>query len=217
MRVQFTPINVPVVATVALLSGLSMVLFFVHQNRHTVAEPVAEDTVVYEEPFDEIAYYSQVAGQYLSSLPMDKRVIATLIDSQNHNIVYYETTSHPSCYSYDLESLTTSVLFGGDNGFYAGTKLLILGTIQEWCRVGDNVFFIASNRAPAIEYPEETLVFSLDLSSRKLRFHRCVAEAHFVDGDAVSLVVANMMYHKLFSGDPVYSTAEVVEKLETML
>lgn len=207
-RIQFTPVNVPVVIIVAILCALSMTLFFL-QRQHR-EEPVVDvaDSAEQEEPFDELAYYNQLAGEYLSALPMDKRVVATLIDSVNHCIVYYETSSHPSCYSYDLESLTTMVLFGGENGFYVGTKLLIVGSIQEWRRIGDRVVFVASNRAPGVEYPEKTLVFSMNLYSHQLAFLYCVAEAGFVDDTHLSVVTARFLFRNFLTREPVYNQTE---------
>jgi|GEM_PF-2502713 hypothetical protein len=214
LKVKFTPINIPIVSIVATVSCLAMVLFFVLNRRQAEPPVVVADTVESEEePFDEIAYYNQLASEYIETLPMDKCIIATLIDSVNHNIVYYETASHPSCYSFDLETLTTTVLFGGENGFYVDTKLLIVGTIKKWERIDDRIVFIASNVAPGADYPEETFVFSMNIYTHQMAFVACVADADFVDNGQVRLRTARLLYRNLFTGEGVYDERETLVDL----
>ena len=202
-------INIPVVLAVTVLCALSLVFFF-SARRH--AGPVSEidSTIVPDSSQaalagdDEQAYYLQQADEYLALLPADKRIVATLIDSVNHHIVYFETSSHPSCYCYDLESLTTEVLFGGENGFYCDTKLLIAGTIRHFRQSGDWVWFIADNRAPEADIPNAVLVFALNLYTHQLHFFASGADAAFDADGHLILQQATLLYHSLFTGENVY-------------
>ena len=213
MKNRFTSLNLPVVLTVATLCGIAMVLFFIRHGREmSAAEVEVADTIV-EEPFDEIAYYHQLADEYDMLIPSDKRVVARLIDSVNHQIVYFESGSRPSCYSYDLESQTTSVIFGGSNGFYVGTQLLMLGSIDSWQRVGNRIVFIAENNAPEAEYPSAYEVFSIDLYTHSMEFIDRGAAAYFPDSNHVTIVSAQLIYRKLFSDEPVYNETSYTRSL----
>lgn len=120
------------------MSFVSLILAFVSpHNRRVESSNIAgqEDSLMYKDgegdstqassfdnPLDDdIAYYEQVAEEFMALLPSDKRVIARLIDGSNHHIIYYETTDNPSCYCYDLETQNTSVLFSSDAGWYAAS------------------------------------------------------------------------------------------------
>ena len=193
------------------MCALSMALFFVIRARDAAGAEVAvqmapQDTLptVQETQFSELEYYNQQADEYLSLLPSDKRVIATLVDSLNHHIVYYETSQRPSCYSYDLESLTTEVLFGGADGFYCDTKLLIIGTIHEWRQSGDWVWFIADNRAPEADVPNAIVVFALNLFTHQLHYFAHGSAAGFDTDGRLILQQATLLYHSLFTGENVY-------------
>lgn len=207
--------NLPITLAVALLSAAAMTLFFVdfRKDRESFSTNVT-DTVVEEEPFDELAYYREIADEYQQTLPDDRIVIARLIDSDNHYIYYFERSDQPSCYCYDLESLTTSVLFGGENGFYCDTKLLIIGRIQDWKTVGDWMLFIAKNRAPGIEYPDSTVVFSMQLYSRELQFIDMGAEAYFSDHAHLTVLKASLIYRSLFTGKGYYRTTSIKYELD---
>lgn len=210
---KLSKINLPVVLVVATLCGAAMVLFFVDRGRH--AEPVVEETAdtIVEEPFDEIGYYEQEADEFIRMLPSDKRVLARMVDSVNHNIVYIESGSRPSCYSYDLESHATDVLFGGSDGFYIGTKLLMLGAVKDWRRVGDRVVFIAENNAPDVEYPSSYEVFSMDLYTHGMQVVDCCAGAYFSDSTHLTIITAHYLYRKLFTDEPVYTETSHVRAL----
>lgn len=209
MKAQKPKINWPVVIAVTLLCGASLALFFIQRERSMPAEQPVADTVADEEPFDELGYYGQVADEFLATMPEDKRVIATLIDSVNHHILYFEGTDRPSCYSYDLESLTTSVLFGGENGFYCDTKLLIIGTIRDWLLVDDVVYFIAGNRAPEANEISKVLVFSMNVYTKELRYIDGGYDAAFRNGESILVGKATLLYHSLFTGEDVYDKTVV--------
>ena len=207
-------INWPIVIIVTILCGASLVLFFLWQERQSnVLQPVV-DTVADEEPFVEQDYYSQLADEFLVTLPEDKRVIATLIDDTNHHILYYESSAQPSCYLYDLESLTTSVLFGGENGFYCDTKLLMIGTIRDWMRSGDWIVFVASNRAPEADYPASVIVFSLNVYTHGLRYIDTGSDAFFDEGKILTVKKAVPLFRSFFTGEEIYSETSVQYELE---
>lgn len=202
-------LNIPVVLAVTLLCALSLLLFF-YSRQHT-AHPVTIDSTLVRDSSqsasadeDELAYYTQQADEYIALLPADKRIVATLIDSVNHHLVYYEISSHPSCYCYDLESLTTQVLFGGENGFYCDTKLLIAGTIRSFRQSGDWVWFIADNRAPETDIPNAILVFALNLYTHQLHYFASGSDAAFDADGRLILQQATLLYHSLFTGENVY-------------
>lgn len=205
-------LNWPVVLTTALLSGVALLLFFASQRR-MAAPPIvaAADTIAATDgdDYSELDYYNQLADDYLAMLPADREVVARLIDDNNHYIYYYEHSSNPSCYCYDLETLTTSVLFGGEEGFYCDTKLLIIGTIKEWRRCGDRLCFIAVNHAPEAGYADAVLVFALHIDTRRLDFIASAAGATFASDTQLTLQRARLLYVSLFTDEPVYTTETV--------
>ena len=157
-------------------------------------------------------YYSDVASQFLGSLPDDKEAVAVIIDSTNHHIIYVEKNDVPSCYLYDLETLTTRVLFGGEYGFYCGTKLVIAGHIDSWRRYGSTLFFIAGNRAPEVGYANAAMVFSLDVISHDVSFLDYCAKATFVDSTHLRLTKARPVHDLPSQTEDVYwQTIEVYE------
>lgn len=203
-----TKINIPVVSAVATLCGVALLLFFAQRHQTANSQRPADTVVTVEPPIDEIAYYNQLAGEYLASLPLDKRVLLTRIDSTHHHILYFETGNRPSCYCYDLETLITTVLFGGDNGFYAGTKLLIIGPVSDWRLIEDRVVFIAPNNAPGAEKPEAFVSFEMDLQTYAVSFLCQAAEISFVDDSRMRILTAKKMLKNIFTGENIYSTNE---------
>ena len=208
------------VLTVAALCGLSLTLFFIMRHRDPLAGASANSELAdsvsaadESEPWSETQYYNQVADEYLALLPSDKVVVARLIDSVNHHILYFEKSDHPSCYIYDLESLTTAVLFGGENGFYCGTKLLITGNIQQWMRKGSTLFFIADNRAPETDYPIAALVFSMDIFTHQLEYIDRGARAYFPDDSHITVIKAKLLYRSFFTAEDHYTEAPVTYEL----
>lgn len=208
-----TKLNWPIVIAVTLLCGASLTLFFIQRERQTTVEQIVIDTVASEEPFAELDYYGQVADEFLATMPDDKRVIATLIDSVNHHILYFESTNQPSCYCYDLESLTTSVLFGGINGFYCDTKLLIIGTIRSWMLFGDEVYFIAENRAPETDVTSKVHLFSMNIYTHQLQYIDTGFDAAFRNDSTIVVGKASLIYHSLFTGEDVYDQTTVTYQL----
>jgi len=204
----------PVVAAVALFCALSMLLFFVahHRNQKFQAQIVVtppEMNVADSESVDSAAvsdrlYYDQLADEYIATLPSDKQLVVRMVDDENHHLVYFETSNHPSCYILDLESQTTEVLFGGDNGFYCDTKLLIIGTIRQWMLCGDMVYFVADNRAPEASPPDAVHVFALSLADRQLRYVDSGFDAELRQPDQLYIGHATLLYHSLFTGEDVY-------------
>ena len=215
------------------MSGMSLVLAFqgagclLHSSifKNTQSEAidslgVTQTPKAYDSLFDsldvdipELQYYEELADEFETSLPTDKRVVARLIDSANHHIIYFETTTAPSCYCYDLETLTTSVLFGGEMGFYIDTKLMILGNITSWMRVGDWVAFIATNRAPETSFPIAVHVFKLNLFDYSLKYIATGASAYFTDEGQVVVNKAKLLYRSLFTEEDVYTTAPMTFSL----
>ncbi|MBP5190381.1 MAG: hypothetical protein J6031_05655 [Bacteroidales bacterium] len=199
-------LNWPVVLTVAAMCALSMTLFFIRHERVVDVQPVVINDTITPEPQEEsdLDYYNQLADEYIAMLPADKQLIARIVDSVNHHLVYYEKTDHPSCYILDLESQTTAVLFSSENGFYCGTKLLIIGTIHQWLRVGDIVYFIADNQAPDVTPSDAVYVFSLTLSDHRLDYVDTGYDARFIGSDKLLIGYATLLYHSLFTGEDVY-------------
>ena len=215
------------------MSGMSLVLSFqgagclrhpsILKNTHSEVSdslgvtqtPKASDSLSDSLDVDipELQYYEELADEFETTLPTDKRVVARLIDSANHHIVYFETTTAPSCYCYDLETLTTSVLFGGEMGFYIDTKLLILGNITSWMRVGEWVAFIATNRAPETAFPNAVHVFKLNLFDHSLEYIATGASSYFTGDSQVVVNKAKLLYRSLFTEEDVYTTAPVVIEL----
>ena len=213
-RIVFTPINWHVVLPTTLLCAVTMVLFFASRHRTPDAPVIAVVDTIEQEDYSELEYYNQMADDYLATLPADREVIARLIDEENHYIYYFECTDHPSCYSYDLESLTTSVLFGGEAGFYSGTKLLIVGTITDGHRVGDRIYFVARNHAPEAAYANAIVVFSLHLFSRQTEYVTSAAGAYFSDSTHMVIQRAKVQYVSLFTDEPVYTTEPITIELQ---
>lgn len=211
-------LNWPVVIVVTALCAISMVLFFVQNTRKQkndlrLQEMQADTCVELADTLyqSEIEYFSQEADEYIATLPSDKQLVARLVDSVNHHLIYFETSNHPSCYILDLETYTTEVLFGGENGFYCDTKLLIVGTIRDWMRLGDMVYFIADNRAPEAAEPENVHVFALNIASRQLRYVDSGYDAVFRRPDQLYVGRATLLYHSLFTGEEIYDrTTETI-------
>lgn len=200
---------------VALLCTASLVLFFNHHR--AVASVAIVDTVVADttgDVYSEQDYFNQMADEFEAVLPDDKVVLARLIDSVNHCVLYYETGYSPSCYSYDLESLTTSVVFGGENGFYSDTKLLMPGAVQQWRRVGDWVVFVTSNRAPETDITNAVIVFSLNVYNREILFIDKGSEALFSDSVTLTVNKSTLLYRQWFTGEDVYTTTTDTYKLQ---
>lgn len=179
------PVNWFLVTAVALICGVSLTLFFVNRNRTAINADVAVDTSLADSSdldlFNDCDYYEEVAAQFIANLPSDKELIAKLIDDKNHHIIYLERSSAPSCYIYDLETLTTAVLFSGQYGFYCGTKLLMTAEITDWKRLGNTVIFISGNRAPDANYSNAALVFTLELYTHDLEYVDFGSRAYFAD------------------------------------
>jgi len=201
------PINWNIVGTVALLCAVSLTLFFAGRGRdRTPAEAVvtsASDSLP-SDTYSDLDYFKEEAVQFEALLPLDKEIIVRLIDSVNHHIIYIEKDDMPSCYSYDLETLITSVLFAGEYGFYCGTKLLIPGKITDWKIVDGTIVFVAMNREPEAKYENATVVFSMDLHDHQLRYIDSGNRAFFVGDNYISIVKAQLLSRNFFFGEDRY-------------
>lgn len=229
-----------VVVPVALMSLVSLVLAFVPHhtsgNRQIVDSTFQQDSIDEAIEFeDDAVYFDQLAEEFISMLPSDKRIIAKLIDAQNHKVIYYETTENPSCYCYDLETQNTSVLFGShaswytggetptgssahsdyleSQGFYIDTKLLILGKITNCQRVGDKAVFIATNQAPQTGYENAVHTFELNLNDHSMRYIATGASAYFSNDTQLVVNHAQLLYRSLFTDEDVFTTAPTVYNL----
>lgn len=196
--------NYSVIAAVAIVCSAAMILSF--SRLHSLADRAiaADTTPVVDTHFDELDYYNQVADEYLPTLPADKALIARMVDEDNHYLFYYEKGDIPSCYIFDLETLTTSVLFGSEKGFRCDTTLVLAGRIQDWRRNGNMVTFVATNRASDAGYINAELVFSVNLVTRELFFIANGADAYFPDNYHVTVNKAKLNYHSVYSGEDVY-------------
>ena len=221
----FKPLNLPVVIAVAVLCGLSLALFFIHQDKVEKAELAAVESRLEAERqaaeadenlVSEQEYYNQMADEYIAKLPADKQLLARLVDSVNHHLLYYETGDRPSCYIFDLESLTTSVLFGGENGFYCDTKLVIIGNIRQHMRVDDIVYFVAENRAPETDETNAVVVFSMDIFTHELRFLDSGFAARLDEPDQLIVGHSTFLYYNLFTGENVYDKTAVTYSLPSL-
>lgn len=216
----------------ALMSLVSLILAFVSPHKHTAAsqqyDVAAQGGLLpdgdgfgdgFQSPSsnslldDDMAYYEQVADEFMAMLPDDKRVIARLIDSSKHKIVYYETTESPSCYCYDLETQNTSVLFGSEAGFYIDTKLLILDKITECKRVGDWAVFIATNRAPETTVDNAVHTFGLNLIDHSMSYITIAAEAYFPNDTQLKVTRITWHYRSLFTNEDHYGTESTIYDL----
>lgn len=215
------------------MSIASLVLAFMSHSprvkQQTVVAPIPQDSIdELVELEDDAVYYDQLAEEFVSMLPSDKRIIAKLIDAQNHKVIYYETTENPSCYSYDLETQNTSVIFGSDagwytdvtsadnyypQGFYIDTKLLILGKITDCRRVGDRAVFIATNSAPEANYEKAVHTFELNLNDHSMRYIATGSSAYFAGDTQLVVSRAQLLYRSLFTGEDVYTTVPTVYDL----
>lgn len=200
-------VNLPVVAVVTLLCAAGLTLFFLFWEPDET--PVAPPPPIEKDDFDAKAYYNALADDFLRSLPDDKVPMVRLIDDTNHYVFYYEKSSTPSCYVYDLERRTTSVLFGGENGFYIDTKLLIVGAIEDWRLAGRLLVFVARNRAPERTYPTATVTFYVDIYTRQLTLVDYGANAYFPDDSHVVIYRAKYLYQGMFAPDDVYAKTPV--------
>lgn len=209
------PFNASVVLAVALLCGAALVLFFLSQR---AAEPALSvpprPSNVQAEDYDEQAYYHEVADAFLKTLPADKTPLLRLIDDTNHYLFYCEQGNAPSCYVYDLDRQTTSVLFAGENGFYCGTKLLIIGRIESWKQVGRLLFFVARNRAPEANFTSAVVTFYADVYTRKLSFLDIGSGAYFPDDTHMVVNKAALLYPGFFTLDDIYSITPVTYRLK---
>lgn len=215
------------------MSLISLVVAFVpnhkRNNQQLLADSSQLDSVCeIIELEDDVVYYDQVAEEFIAMMPSDKRIIAKLIDAQNHKVIYYETTENPSCYCYDLETQNTFVIFGSDagwdagissdgffepSGFYIDTKLLILGKIIDCRRVGDKAVFIATNKAPGVNYEKAVHTFELNLNDQSMRYIAFGASAYFNDNKQLVVNRAKLLYRSLFTNEDVYTTAPTVYEL----
>ncbi len=216
-------VNIPVVSVVAAVCGAALILFFLFyekpQNGTVLNGSALTDAPEYpagapdSESVSEVDYYNRIADEYLSTLPADKTVVARLVDDTNHRIYYIEKSNTPSCYVLDLDKQTTTVLFGGEQGFYCGTKLLIIGTIRSWKRVGSIIYFVADNRAPETDYSTATVVFFANLHTHELQYLDKGADAYFPDDNHLVLNRAILLYPGIFSGENIYSKVPVTYEL----
>lgn len=199
-------INIPIVLTVAAISSLSLVLFFVGRQKDIdvapVVLPVATDST---DMIDDISYYNQVADDFIATLPLDKRVIARLVDDTNHCVIYYESGFRPSCYLYDLESMTTSVIFGGGNGFYIDTRLLIVGSVSECRRVGEWAVFICTNDAPETNVMNAAMAFRLNVYTHEMVFVDEGAAIKFLSDTQLDVEEAHIDRVSFFTGETDFS------------
>lgn len=211
-------LNFKVIVPVALMSIASVVLAFVphHKKEHLqLAESSSLQDSIDEaiELEDDVVYFDQLAEEFISTLPSDKRIIAKLIDAQNHKVIYYETTECPSCYCYDLETQNTSVLFGSESGFYIGTKLLILGSITDCIRVGDWAAFIATNNAPEANYENAVHAFGVNLSDHSMKYISRGASAYFPNDTQLVVNRVTWHYRSLFTNEDYYGTESTTYEL----
>lgn len=215
-------INIPIVFSVAAICGAAMTVFFVNEHKKNIASLQFEDTIsekvcTHVLTQEELDYYNDVASDYLKTLPDDKTVMEVLINDSIHHIYYFEKSFAPSCYAFDLESLTTSVLFGGVGGFYIDTKLLIVGSIIDWRRVGNNFVFIARNRAPEVDDTNNVLIFAVGMFDQSRLFIDNASEAYFTDDNHVLANYAKLLYQDQTSGRGVYSKYSVTIDLSKLL
>lgn len=204
-------LNFKVIIPVALMSIASVALAFVSGHERDSHQPVGssflQDSIDEAiELEDDMVYFDRLAEEFISMLPSDKRIIAKLIDAQNHKVIYYETTECPSCYCFDLETQNTSVLFGSETGFYIGTKLLILGTITDCIRVGDWAVFIATNNAPEAGYEDAVHTFGVNLTDHTMKYISKGAGAYFPNDSQLVVSSVTWHYNSLFTNEDYYGT-----------
>ena len=216
-RIEFTPANWTVVIMVTVLCALSVALFFAGNRRVSVTEPLHSDSVAVaadEDNHDFDEYYNEEADAFERILPADKRVLLRQVDDANHRIIYYETSANPSCYFFDLETRNTSVIFGGEDGFYIGTKLIFAGAIRDVRLCGDRAVFIASNAAPEAGVPDAVTIFSLDVNTLRMQFVTTAADAAFLSDNELLVCQAKLLYRSLFTGEEYYSKVSSTLRLQ---
>jgi len=205
-------VNIPVVLVVALLSTAAVVLFLLFRTPEP--EPLPQQLPEPEEPFDEVAYYNEEADGYIRTLPADKTVVARRIDSDNHRIYYIERSQFPSCYIYDLDTRTTSVLFGGPEGFDCDGHLVSVSAIHDWIQVGTRIFFVAQNGAFGGDYTTSTLVFGIETEGNFFSYVDFGSDAYFNDSTHVTVIKAKLQYRSFFTQEDIYSKVPVVYSLD---
>ncbi len=205
--------NPRIVLIVTMLCIASLALFFLFWQPPQPADPIEVTSVGEPDDFNERAYYNSEADAFLQTLPEDKVPLLRLIDDSNHCVFYFERGEAPSCYIYDLDRHSTSVLFGGERGFYCDTKLLIVGAIEEWKLVGDLIIFVARNRAPENNYTNATVVFYTNIYTRQLVFVDYGANAFFPDDSHVVVNHAMLLYPGFFGEEDHYTVSPVSYRL----
>lgn len=214
-KTKKAPFNVSVVLVVTLLCSAALVLFFLAQSHDDSSVSVpTRPSLAASDVFDERAYYNEAADAFLKTLPEDKIPLLKLVDDTNHYLFYCEKGDAPSCYVYDLDRQTTTVLFAGENGFYCDTKLLIIGQIESWKHVGRLLFFVARNRAPEANFTNSAVAFYTDVYTRKLSFLDVGASAYFPDDTHMVVNKAVLLYPGFFSMEDIYSVTPVTYRLK---
>lgn len=166
---------------------------------------------------EEFEYYNTEASEYLKMLPSDKKILSLLINDSCHHIFYYERSKTPSCYVYDLESLTTSVLFGSEAGLQADDTMLYVGSIIDWRRIGDNFVFIARNRDEAASFGDAVIIFSVGMYDNSKHFLDYAARAQFTDDSQITATYVKMPEGDNASGEGEYSKYSVEMDLSKLI
>lgn len=188
------------------VSAVALVVFFVSRRDKTEHIPQAKEKVIVAEVFDdEEAYYNNEADHFLRTMPDDKSVVACRIDDKYHYVCYVEKTALPSCYLYDLETCTTSVLFSGSEGVDTEGGKLTIKTAKSWQTRENNVVFIAENGNEEVDYTNQIIVFVADIENASFALVDYCADAYFTDEEHINVVKAQLKYRSFFTGKDVYT------------
>jgi len=201
-------VNVPVVLTVTAICGTALLLFFLTWRPPVDLQPVATADMAVADtaaPLSEREYYQQEAQEYLQMLPADKEPLLQLINDSCHCLLYCERGAFPSCYAYDLDLRTTEVVFGGSNGFYCDTKLLMLDSIVAWKHVDNLLVFVGSNCAPRHDFTNAAVAFYLNVHSRRMTVIDYGSSAYFASDSTLVVNKAKKVYPGLLGFSPIYS------------
>lgn len=208
-------IHWPTVTLVAVVAAAVLLLFFLDPNRQPQPPVVAAVDTVADNPLDDIVYYYMEADEFAKLLPADKVVLASRIDDTSHYVYYTETTTAPSCYVYDLDTRTTSVLFGGSKPFDCDGQMLKLKSLKDWRLVGDRLFFVFNSGADDVDYTSTVVAFCVDIPTERLFYINSGADAYFATDDRLIVIKAQLQHRSFlnFFGEDTYITAPIEYQL----
>ena len=78
---------------------------------------------------------------------------------------------------------------------------------------GDEVYFIAENRAPETDVTSKVHLFSMNIYTHQLQYIDTGFDAAFRNDSTIVVGKASLIYHSLFTGEDVYDQTTVTYQL----